>query len=634
MPNESANRGLPIPYITAVWTGMSRDDILAGLRAGSILPPAGATRGWRPDFHSAGETGSGAADDEAAKVDRDRVQGWFEAIDPELPQATFDTIWARAGTDDAARAETLTSYLESLLPNAATDVAKAIDAFVADPAHRAKVVDLSATTGDELATLAKHDAGYRHALANLHPLALTGNRALLAGVNADGHLDRFDPDSGEALISDAWLADRGKFLAWKTAQESGTAMAVAGSEDWTFVDRGMTGSDGKPLAISIKTGAADAGQNQVVFGNEDAETLKGVSGSDRIYAGGGDDVVRGGAGGDHLEGGTGDDLVIGGRGDDEVAGNQGDDELEGGAGHDVLQGGAGDDVLTGGRGNDRLEGGSGDDTYVVDSGDGTDTIVDADGVGHIELDGAEVSGTMAAGEGKWTSADGRLEFELAGETGEPGTLTIKAFEGTDRGAAPLNVIEVRNWKNGDLGITLAGSAAGADSAFAGGPNFSVSGPEISVLSPAEMAAFAGEEASAAMAGTEASTESLFATRSGVGEGAMAESFDFDSALASLLGINDSGFSALDPATVQSAMDAFSGVLEPPDVAFGAIGDNGGVSGAVTDADVAEALAGDVSIDDMESETSIAQVAALRTPEFIKPIDDYASVIGAATNQGR
>ncbi|MCC6196168.1 MAG: hypothetical protein IT518_17065 [Burkholderiales bacterium] len=586
---DEANRGLPIPYLTAAWVGMSRADIIAGLSAGSILPPPGATRGWLPDFEGTGTTTPVTPASEAAVVDRGRVQGWFTALDPELAASAFDAIWTQAGDDDAARSQTLTSYLGSLLPSGSANIGAAIDAFVADPAHRAQVVDLSSRTGDELASLAKQDAGYRHALANLQPVALIGNRALLAGVNGDGHLNRFDPDSGDALISEAWLADRGKFLAWKTAQDSGTAMAVAGSQDWTFVDREITGSDGMPLSVTIKSGAADAGKNQVVFGNEEAEILKGVRGSDRMYAGGGDDVLRGGGGGDHLEGGAGDDLVMGGQGEDEVVGNQGDDELEGGAGIDTLQGGSGDDLLSGGRGNDRLEGGSGDDTYVIDSGDGADTIVDADGVGRIELYGTDIGGTMTAGDGKWASADGRLELTFTGEEGEPGKLTIRAFEGADHSGAPANVVEVRNWKNGDLGITLAGSVPTGDGAQADGPNFPVSGPEAAVLPQGEMAGFAS-----------------------VGESATLESFDFDAALASLLAFDDPGVTTLDPATVQHAIDAFSGVLEPPDVAFDAAADGEGVPGAVTDADLAEALAGDVADSDLESEAAWQIVPPLTT----------------------
>src|SRR5262245_23458908 len=101
---DDANRGLPIPYITAAWLGMSRDDILAGLKAGTILPPPGATRGWMPDFDGTDTASSGGAPtDETRLADRARVQQWFETIDPELDSSTFDSIWTQAGDDDAAR---------------------------------------------------------------------------------------------------------------------------------------------------------------------------------------------------------------------------------------------------------------------------------------------------------------------------------------------------------------------------------------------------------------------------------------------------------------------------------------------------------------------------------------------------
>ena len=238
-----------------------------------------------------------------SSVDRARVKRWFNSLDADLSAETFDSIWTRAGSDDATRAANLTQSLASALlgpmdANASwsrSSIPDALDDCVADPAHRADVVDLTNRTGAELAELAQGDIGYRYALANLQPFALTGNRSLFAAANADGRYDRFDPDTGEALISDAWLGDRGKFLAWKSASESGGQMAISGTEDWTFTDHSLTDSNGEPLTIELKTGAADAGTNQVVFGSDDGEIFKGVSGSDRMYGGGGDDVLRGGA---------------------------------------------------------------------------------------------------------------------------------------------------------------------------------------------------------------------------------------------------------------------------------------------------------------------------------------------------
>jgi len=609
---SNSGKGLPIPYLTAAWAGMSPAEIEAGLKAGTIFaPPQG--------YVAASGVAASVA---SAPPDRARVEGWFTALDPTLSSDAFDSIWTHAGTDDAARSQALTSYLcKTLLPDWQSESApEALDAYVADPAHRAHVVDLSIKTGTELAELAQGEVGYRYALANLQPVALTGNRGLYATVNADGRYDRFDPDTGETMISDAWLADRGKFLAWNAADDAGSDMVVSGSEDWTFIDRSSLDSNGDPLTMELKTGAADAGKNQVVFGSEDDEILKGVSGSDRMYGGGGDDVLRGGAGGDHLEGGEGDDLVMGGGGADELIGNQGADELEGGSGDDTLRGGSGEDLLTGGRGNDRLEGGAGNDTYAIEAGDGADTIVDADGLGAIELDGARIGGSMTAGEGKWLSADGRQEFTFDGDAQDGGTLTIESFsEGADHAGAADNTIAVKNWKNGDLGITLAGSpaAGNAQSTF---EVSAITGPEVPVIAPVELPADSQGAASPA-------------SNSAAGEGALV-SFDFDDALASLLGTGDPSFVALDPAKVQHAIEAFSGVLEPPDVSAAGIADDASFASAVTASDVADALASDASMDDLESESAIARMQVLPAPEFMKLSDEHASVAGSASNQAR
>jgi hypothetical protein len=50
-----------------------------------------------------------------------------------------------------------------------------LDAFLQSGEHHAKVVDLAGKTGEQLASLARTDAGYRYALTNMDPIALTGN---------------------------------------------------------------------------------------------------------------------------------------------------------------------------------------------------------------------------------------------------------------------------------------------------------------------------------------------------------------------------------------------------------------------------------------------------------------------------
>lgn len=584
----------PIPFLTAVWAGMSRDDIRAGLRNGDIVRPA-RLPDWAADLDRTGSSSAlAAADGNAQGVDRARVNGWFASIDPDLSASGFESLWNMAGATDADRAANLTSYLARLLlPKGSTDAndarnpqASGIDALLQGNEHHAQIVDLSGKTGEELAALAQIDVGYRYALAHLDPFAVTGNRDLLATANADGSLDRFDAETGEALVSDAWLADRGKFLAWRLRGESGESMSVQGDQDWTFIDRGTTGADGTPLTLEIKSGAEHAGQNQVVFGTDGDEVIKGVAGSDRIYAGKGDDVLRGGGGADYLEGGDGDDLAMGGAGNDELSGGRGDDELDGG------------------RGDDRLEGGSGNDTYVVDAGDGADTIVDTDGNGTIELDGEALGGTMEGGNGAWQSADGNVKFTFSGDLATGGTLTISRF-GDETGQGK-GVVTVNNWKNGDLGITLGGDTVDA----------SQTSPQseehlLPPLSTADLTSDTWEDQHVLSLDGSGSVSSAVAPQQdaqvaadngasqafyGGGEGPIEADVDFDAALESLLGNSDATFAPVDPNSYQQAMQAFSGVLAPPDVPGAAFSSASFDVGAVTEAAMADAIAADYSSD--------------------------------------
>lgn len=702
MASTGSNQGFPIPYITAVWSGMSAADIEAGVAAGSILRPARAsegatsavsfgsvTEGLRAANAEAAANGSAAAStaDSAGAGDptptadggtdpRKEVETWLRSLDPSLTEGVFDAVWTRAGATDADRATTLRRYLGETLLGDAGASRSALDDFVADPAHRAQVVDLHGMTGADLARLATEDIGYRHALATMQPLALTGNRALFARANADGALDRFDPDTGEQLVSDAWLGDRAKLLAW-TAMDA-DERSIAGSEDWSFVDRTAIDADGNASTVELATGNAEAGRNQVVFGDDGDEFLQGVSGSDRMYGGDGNDVLRGAGGGDHLEGGRGDDLVLGGAGHDELTGDQGHDELEGGRGDDRLTGGSGNDVLTGGRGNDRLEGGTGVDTYLIDEGDGADVIVDADGAGVIERDGVQIGGTLGAtGEGTWASSDGRIEASLSGDADEAGTLTIRmAGEGGVGVAAAADTVTVRNWKNGDLGITLASTPTASSTGEAGYDPSSITGPEVPVLSAEDLAADvatgeagsaeqadAGADVSADIAwgdvapvgvGNGASSSASVASEAGsptapetvadspasasdadavpagdlvqgsdIGSGIAADSatdpgigdasttdatpFDaaFAEALASIFGADPGAFTALEPAHVESALQAFDGVLEAPDIAAAADFAQADAANAVTAYDYADALAGDYAGDDIGNEAWMA-----------------------------
>ncbi|MEL7039511.1 MAG: esterase-like activity of phytase family protein [Cyanobacteria bacterium J06592_8] len=147
-----------------------------------------------------------------------------------------------------------------------------------------------------------------------------------------------------------------------------------------------------------------------IDGTNDADTLVGEDGDEKIRGFAGDDLLAGNLGDDQLNGNDGNDVlrgdensrstggVVGGNdtlkggdGDDHLGGKGGDDELFGEAGNDHIWGDDGDDLLRGGLGDDVLtgddfSGGEGADTFVLAAGEGTDTITDFEvGIDQIKL---------------------------------------------------------------------------------------------------------------------------------------------------------------------------------------------------------------------------------------------------------
>ena len=139
-------------------------------------------------------------------------------------------------------------------------------------------------------------------------------------------------------------------------------------------------------------------------GTDEAETIYGYDGDDRLRGGEGDDILYGGAGDDNLNGGEGEDRLYGNDGGDRLYGGYGEDILYGGAGVDYLYGGYDEDRLYGDAGDDRLHGGAEDD--VIYGGAGEDRI-DGDGgadnlngdAGDDRLDGDSGDDTLYGGSG-------------------------------------------------------------------------------------------------------------------------------------------------------------------------------------------------------------------------------------------
>jgi Ca2+-binding RTX toxin-like protein len=115
-----------------------------------------------------------------------------------------------------------------------------------------------------------------------------------------------------------------------------------------------------------------SGFSDTLFGNGDANVLRGEAGDDRLDGAGGSDQLFGGTGRDSLVGGAGSDSLDGGTDDDSLFGGTGTDSLRGGSGDDSLDGGADADRLFGDDGNDTLIGVAGADT--LDGGFGNDSL--------------------------------------------------------------------------------------------------------------------------------------------------------------------------------------------------------------------------------------------------------------------
>jgi hypothetical protein len=614
----ASNATPPVGYVTAVWLGMSPENIERGIAQGVIAaPPPGSSEpapltalasGTSATFAANGTSdatagvqsadppsdgdvaglpdAAGKPDVKPLPVDRELVLGLLQELDPSFDAASFDALWARAGTTDAERSsawlDTLSRALGTRVPTSSSATTgdridaqmDALHSFLAVPGHEAHVVDLAGKSGDELLELAKSDAAYRYALTNLDSIAVVGNPVIDTARDAAGAMDRFDPDSGEQKLSDAYLADRAKLLAWKLSVETGASSAVDGDQSWTFIDRRNTAADGSPYELDLQSAADAATKNTVVFGADtvSGEVLKGASGTDRIYAGSGDDVLRGNAGGDHLEGGAGDDLVLGGAGNDDMTGDQGADELDGGAGVDRLRGGWGDDMLTGGRGDDRLEGGAGHDAYVIDAGDGHDTIVDSDGDGEIQLDGAALSGSSESQDGVWRSADGRVRYSFSGDGVEGGALTISYYPSGDVAptAAPDSVTTINGWHNGELGIVL-GDGTGTALAVNGAAQSTKTPPQNATipLVPLQEGTSGNDGEGSTWIEPSSTSGDVAASNDGSNASTVPDMASVGDGLASLFGAlgaaTDVAASLVTPDAMNAALVGWSGVAETPDI---------------------------------------------------------------------
>lgn len=216
---------------------------------------------------------------------------------------------------------------------------------------------------------------------------------LLVGNFGDGRILALDIAT---LAFDGYLLDDG-----------GAPVAIDGLWDLAFGNGASLGA-----ADRLYFAAGPEEEAQGLFGSlsilsDQAVTLDGTVGADRMSGGTGDDRLHGRAGNDRLVGSAGDDTLVGDRGDDTLLGGLGEDILGGGDGQDRLDAGDGDDRLYGKDGDDTLSGGAGDDR--LRGGDGSDSL--DGGAGDDRLFGGDDHDTLVGGTGR-----DRLHGDGGGDT--------------------------------------------------------------------------------------------------------------------------------------------------------------------------------------------------------------------------
>ncbi|NJK39212.1 MAG: tandem-95 repeat protein [Oscillatoriales cyanobacterium RM2_1_1] len=257
---------------------------------------------------------------------------------------------------------------------------------------------------------------------------------LLAGARGD---DTLNGGRGNDLIfggqdDDLVLAELGNDT---LLGEQGDDVLLGGTSNAPGVPRDLAGQD-------LLFGGEG---NDTLFGNQNNDTLVGNEGNDQVHGGQNDDLMDGNEGNDTLFGELGDDVLVGGPsgaeplGDageqDVIFGNEGNDVIAGNLGQDTLNGGEADDNVRGGKDNDLVLGELGNDTLLGEEGDDTifggtfneadAPVRDADGAdlifgggGNDRIDGNEGDDQIIAGEGNDTAFGGQDNDFLWGEAGD------------------------------------------------------------------------------------------------------------------------------------------------------------------------------------------------------------------------
>ncbi len=228
-------------------------------------------------------------------------------------------------------------------------------------------------------------------------------------------------------------------------------LSLAYDQPYIHADEGVLTLD-VPVEL-IKRNDALSDLVQTVLSEHDAAHV-GIFGVEKIKIALSGNTVTGTTKDDLIIGSPNAEALTGDAGSDYLIGSTGADSLTGGAGGDVLFGGADNDLLDGGAGSDYLYGGAGSDTYVFTGTWGSDTIFDTDGI--VKIDGNQVNGGKKVAPGFWS--DDNYNYSLVTNGGGGTDLVISK-------GSSLDTITVRNWQDGQLGITLKNADAPSSTTF-------------------------------------------------------------------------------------------------------------------------------------------------------------------------
>jgi RTX calcium-binding nonapeptide repeat (4 copies) len=306
----------------------------------------------------------------------------------------------------------------------------------------AKLLPSSASA---IASLARTDVNVRAALMAGSIISVNVS---VATASSDA-LSLYNNVTGQGSLTDKWLDDRAMFVVaigtGKPDLAGQTFKSAYLPTDRSFEFHYINGNGIEQIILAENTarpgGVLVPVPSQLIsFGGAGNDTLNG---SDSIKFG------------DHLYGGAGADT------------------LSGLGGNDYLEGGVGNDTLIGGAGNDTLAGGKDNDIYQFTGAFGHDTITDSDGQGSIVLDGATLNGGRAVTKGIWVSADNTTGYALVANASGGNDLLVVRAGSTD------NIITIKNYQPGQLGLTLPGIELGGGSALPSSGKLQINASTIS-----------------------------------------------------------------------------------------------------------------------------------------------------------